>query len=71
MLWRLFNEEDEVRTMAAVPLARGCRCDPIHIRSVISRFPAEERADMADEQGEIHVDCEFCAKRFSLTLDSI
>ena len=71
VLWRLFNEEDEVRTMAAVPLARGCRCDPIHIRSVISRFPAEERADMADEQGEIHVDCEFCAKRFSLTLDSI
>ena len=71
VLWRLFNEEDEVRTMAAVPLARGCRCDPIHIRSVISRFPVEERAEMADDQGEIHVDCEFCAKRFSLTLDSI
>jgi len=71
VLWRLFNEEDEVRTMAAVPLGRGCRCDPVHIRSVISRFPLEERAEMADDKGEIHVDCEFCAKRFSLTLDSI
>ena len=71
LLWRLFNEEDEVRTIAAVPLARGCRCDPDHIRGVIARFPEEERAEMADERGEIHVDCEFCAKRFSLALGSI
>ena len=71
VLWRLFNEEDEVRTMAAVSLARGCRCDPMHIRSVITRFPVADRAEMADEQGEIHVDCEFCARRFSLALDSI
>jgi molecular chaperone Hsp33 len=70
ILWRLFNE-DEVRTFAAVDLQRGCRCDPGHIRSVIARFPVEERAEMADAAGEIHVDCEFCAKRFSLSLESI
>lgn len=70
ILWRLFNE-DEVRTFAAVDLRRGCRCDPGHIRSVIARFPLEERAEMADAAGEIHVDCEFCAKRFSLSLESI
>jgi molecular chaperone Hsp33 len=70
ILWRLFNE-DEVRTYPGVSLARGCRCDPAHIRTVIARFPPDERAGMADEQGEIHVDCEFCAKRFSLALDSI
>jgi len=71
LLWRLFNEEDEVRTMAAVPLARGCRCDPDHIRGVIARFPDEERAEMADDRGEIHVDCEFCARRFSIALGSL
>ncbi len=71
VLWRLFNEEEEVRTIAPVRLARGCRCDPDHIRGVIARFPAEDRAEMADEKGEIHVDCEFCAKRFSLSLDAI
>ena len=71
VLWRLFNEEDEVRTIAPVSLARGCRCDPDHIRGVIARFPADERVEMADEQGDIHVDCEFCAKRFSLSLGSI
>ena len=70
ILWRLFNE-DEVRTFPAVGLARGCRCDPSHIQTVIARFPPEERAAMADEAGEIHVDCEFCAKRFSLALDAI
>ena len=71
LLWRLFNEEEQVRTIAPVALARGCRCDPDHIRNVISRFPAEERTEMADENGEIHVDCEFCAKRFSLSLASL
>jgi molecular chaperone Hsp33 len=70
VLWRLFNEEEEVRTMEQVPLYQGCRCRPDHIRSVISRFPAEERAEMADEAGQIHVDCEFCARRYSLDLDS-
>lgn len=70
MLWRLFNE-DEVRILEPIGLQRGCRCDPVHIRDVISRFPEGERAEMADDKGEIHVDCEFCAKRFSLSFDSI
>ena len=70
VLWRLFNEEEEVRTIDAIPLSKGCRCDPDHIRGVISRFPLDERKEMADEAGEIHVDCEFCAKRFTLGLAS-
>ncbi len=71
VLWRLFNEEEEVRTIPPVLLARGCRCDPDHIRSVIARFPAEERAEMADESGQIHVDCEFCANRFSIAIETL
>jgi len=70
LLWRLFNEED-VRTFPAVSLSRGCRCDPDHIRKVIGRFPPDERIEMADPAGDIHVDCEFCARRFSLALASI
>ena len=27
LVWRLFNEEDEVRVLPAAPLSRGCRCD--------------------------------------------
>ncbi len=68
LLWRLFNEE-EVRILASVPLLRGCRCNPEHIRGVISRFSEEERSEMADDRGVISVDCEFCSKSFPIGLD--
>ena len=66
LLWRLFHEEDEVRTLAAVELRRGCRCDPDYVRSVIARFPAEEREAMVGEDGLIRVDCEFCSSSFAM-----
>ena len=64
LAWRLFHEEDEVRTLASVPLRRGCRCDPAYVRSVIAKFPAEEREDMVGDNGLITVDCEFCSSKF-------
>ena len=70
ILWRLFHEEDEVRVSETLPLAKGCRCDLTHIRDVIGRFPASERAEMADEKGIIGVDCAFCSRLFPLALDS-
>lgn len=70
ILWRLFHEEEEVRITETAPLAKGCRCDLAHIRDVIGRFPADQRTDMADEQGVIAVDCAFCARVFPIALDS-
>lgn len=67
LLWRLFNEE-EVRVLATVPLTRGCRCNPEHVRSVIASFSAEERAEMANADGVISVDCEFCSRSFPIGL---
>jgi molecular chaperone Hsp33 len=69
--WRLFHEEREVRIDEGVALARGCRCDEAHIRSVIGRFPADERAEMADETGRINVDCAFCSRLFPIALESL
>ena len=69
LIWRLFHEEGEVRTLPAIPLSRGCRCDPDYVKSVIGRFSEEDRAEMADEQGIIRVDCEFCATSFPLNFD--
>jgi molecular chaperone Hsp33 len=66
LLWRLFHEEDEVRTLAAIPLTRGCRCDPDYVRSVIARFPEDEREAMVGEDGLIRVDCEFCSSTFAI-----
>ena len=69
LVWRLFNEESEVRLLSGVELARGCRCDAAYITQVLAKFPAEERAAMADENGTISVDCSFCSKKFPVQLD--
>lgn len=70
IVWRLFHEEDEVRVTEPVTITKGCRCDLVHIRSVIGRFPADEREEMADDRGMIAVDCAFCSRVFPVALDS-
>lgn len=67
LLWQLFHEE-EVRVMTPVPLSRGCRCSEEYIRSVLKRFPEEERVGMRGDDGQIRVDCEFCARQFAFAL---
>ena len=64
LIWRLFNEEPEVRILGGAELSRGCRCDGEYIRQVLGKFPIAERAAMADENGVISVDCAFCSKQF-------
>jgi len=66
LIWRLFHDEDEVRTLAATSLSRGCRCDPVYVRSVIARFPEDERAAMVGDDGVIRVDCAFCSSSFEI-----
>ncbi|MEP6982046.1 MAG: Hsp33 family molecular chaperone HslO [Sphingomicrobium sp.] len=66
LIWRLFHDEEEVRTLAATTLTRGCRCDPDYVRSVIARFPEDERAEMVGDDGMIRVDCAFCSSSFAI-----
>jgi molecular chaperone Hsp33 len=68
LVWRLFNEETEVRLLSGANLSRGCRCDTAYISQVLAKFPAEEREAMADEDGVISVDCSFCSTKFPLKL---
>lgn len=70
LLWRLFHQE-EVLLLSAIPLAKGCRCDAEHVRGVIARFAPEEQAEMADGDGFISVDCEFCSRVFPIRLDEL
>ena len=71
IVWRLFHEEEQVLIESGAALTKGCRCDMAHIRDVIAKFPPEDRADMADEAGDIVVDCEFCSRRFPISLASL
>lgn len=70
LIWRLFNEEREVRVLAESRIARGCRCTAEHIRSVLAKFPIEEQREMADADGVIAVDCRFCSTVFPVRIDS-
>jgi molecular chaperone Hsp33 len=65
LAWRLFHE-DEVRVELGEALTRGCRCSTEHFESVLRQFPDADRADMADDQGVIAVDCAFCSRIFPI-----
>ncbi len=67
LLWRLFHEE-QVRIVPGPVPSRGCRCSIAHIRDVIGRFPEAERATMRGDDGKIGVDCQFCARTFTVEL---
>jgi molecular chaperone Hsp33 len=71
LLWRLFHDEEEVRTLGTLELRKGCRCDPDYVRSVIARFPAEDRAEMVGDDGKIRVDCAFCSTSFDIAPDEL
>ena len=71
IVWRLFHEEEQVRVQRSVALTKGCRCTVEHYRRVLARFPSEERASMADENGNIVVDCEFCSQQFPIPIDQL
>ncbi len=70
LAWRLFHE-DEVRVDPGVPVTRGCRCSTEYFAGVLAQFPAAERQDMADDAGQIVVDCAFCSRIFPIPLDGI
>jgi molecular chaperone Hsp33 len=71
LVWRLFHDEKEVRVLGGGMLSRGCRCNREHIIDVLARFPAEERADMADQEGLIKVDCAFCSISHPIKLSEL
>lgn len=70
LAWRLFHE-DEVRVEPGVTVSRGCRCSTEYFAGVLGQFPESEQQDMADEGGNIVVDCAFCSRIFPIPLGEI
>jgi len=65
LLWRLFHE-DGVRVFEGKPLRAFCRCSQERIESVLRSFGAEDRADMVEPDGKIHVTCEYCSRVYAV-----
>jgi len=65
LLYRLFHE-DGVRLEGAKALAAVCRCSKGRIATVLQSFPAEERAEMVEDDGKIRVTCEYCSTNYEI-----
>ena len=48
----------------------GCRCSQEKVIEMLKRFPEQDRQEMAVD-GEIKVDCQFCGKSYTLTLEDL
>ena len=70
LLWRLFHE-DGVRVFDPKPLIGFCRCSNDKIVGMLRSFPPEERAEMVEPDGRIHVTCEYCSRNYALTPDAV
>ncbi len=70
LLWRLFHE-DGVRVFDPKPLTGFCRCSHEKIVGMLRSFPMEERADMVEPDGQIHVTCEYCSRAYALKPEAV
>jgi len=68
ILHRLFHEDD-IRLFDPTPLSFRCSCSNERISKMIVSLGLVEARSIISEQGEIHVDCEFCNAQY--TFDSI
>lgn len=67
LLYRLFNERGVV-VSDPVAIVDACRCSEARIRETLAQFPAEDLAEMREEDGQVSVTCEFCSRRYRLAL---
>jgi molecular chaperone Hsp33 len=70
LLYRLFHE-DGVRVFGSKPLRAFCRCSQARIENVLKSFPAEDRADMVEPDGLIHVTCEYCSRVYAVSPEEL
>ncbi|MGB9429851.1 MAG: Hsp33 family molecular chaperone HslO [Gammaproteobacteria bacterium] len=63
LLHRLYHEDD-VRLFEAAPVSFRCRCSRGGIEATLRGLGAEEVRSIVQEQGKVHVDCEFCGRGY-------
>lgn len=67
LLYRLFHERG-VSVSDPVPLHDQCRCSEIRVRDMLGQFSAEDLAEMREDDGAIGITCEFCSRKYRLSL---
>lgn len=70
LLFRLFHE-DGVRVFGSRPLRAFCRCNQDRIETVLRSFDRAEREDMVEDDGKIHVTCEYCSRVYAVAPEAL
>jgi molecular chaperone Hsp33 len=70
LLYRLFHERG-VRLFRSRPLSAFCRCSRERIVTVLKAFDPNERAEMVEPDGRIHVTCEYCSRVYELEPEAV
>jgi len=70
LLFRLFHE-DGVRVFGSRPLRAFCRCNQERIEAVLKSFEPAEREDMVEDDGKIHVTCEYCSRVYAVAPEAL
>jgi molecular chaperone Hsp33 len=70
LLFRLFHE-DGVRVYRPHPLTATCRCSRERIERILRSLDRAELKEMAEEDGEVTVTCEFCSTTHRFSDDEI
>lgn len=70
LLFRLFHEDD-VRVYDKISIKHGCKCDPERLKAVLQHSNPDDLHDMADENGMIELNCQFCPKKFEFNVKEL
>ena len=70
LLYRLYHE-DGVRLFPKKPLAAFCRCSEARVADMLASFPVDDRADMLEPDGKIHVTCEYCSRTYVIEPEAV
>ena len=67
LLYRLFHE-DGVRLSALKGVFKLCRCSQERVEGLVQSFSTEEQREMLEDDGKVHITCEYCSKTFLVGL---
>ena len=70
VLYRLFHENG-VRVYPSSSVGFACSCDGDDILKLLATFPADDQTTMVEDDGRIHVRCEFCGSRYAFDPKSV
>lgn len=65
LLYRLYHE-DGIRVFAPMTIEATCSCSLAGVTQMLAGFSVADQHDMIEEDGKVHITCEFCNRAYEL-----